>query len=237
VLWAAALLIVLVAADIGARGGGGGGGGRGGGGGFARGGVAAGGSFGQGRAAGRVPRGAYRRQGPAASGTFEGRSSRRYEGAYAGDESGPGGGPQFDREAVAQQQRARFGRLGPAEGPRDGAAAEERRDAMAERQQERQERRDEARQEWQSYDQARREDWQDYAEDHADDRVYGGGYYAYDTAVAAAGAVPPGWTLSCTPAVVVVGATTYYQCGTAWYIRAYGGGEVIYTMVNPPAGY
>jgi hypothetical protein len=235
-------LVVLAAADIAARGSGRGGGARAGGGGFSRGGAAAGGSFGQGRAAaGRVPRGAYRRQGPAASGTFEGRSSRGYEGAYAGGEVGPGGSaPQFDREAVAQQQRERFGRLGPAEGPREGAAAGARQDAMAERQEERQERRDEARQEWQSYDQSRREAWQDYADDHDDDRVYGyhgGGYYAYGTAVAAAGAIPPDWTLACTPAVVVVGATTYYRCGTAWYVRAYSGGEIIYTMVNPPAGY
>jgi hypothetical protein len=178
-----------------------------------------------------VPRGAYRRQGPAASGTFEGRSSRGYQGAWAGGEVGPGGGvPQFDREAVAEQQRERLGRLGP--------PAEARQDAAAERQEERQARRDEAREDWQSYDQGRREAWEDYVDEHDDDRVYddyGGGYYAYGPAVAVA--VPADWTLPCTPAVVVVGATTYYQCGSAWYVRAYSGGEVIYTMVNPPAGY
>jgi len=54
---------------------------------------------------------------------------------------------------------------------------------------------------------------------------------------AAAVAALPNWTLPCTPTTVVVGSTTYYQCGSAWYIRAYSGGDVAYTMVNPPAGY
>ena len=46
---------------------------------------------------------------------------------------------------------------------------------------------------------------------------------------------PPNWTLDCDPATVVVGGTTYYQCGSAWYVRVYRGGEIAYTMVNPPA--
>jgi len=53
----------------------------------------------------------------------------------------------------------------------------------------------------------------------------------------AAAAAPPYWTLPCTPATVVVGGTTYYQCNGAWYIRVYSGGDVAYTMTNPPAGY
>jgi hypothetical protein len=38
------------------------------------------------------------------------------------------------------------------------------------------------------------------------------------------------------PTTVVVGGTTYYQCGTAWYVRSYSGGDVSYVIVNPPAG-
>ena len=40
-----------------------------------------------------------------------------------------------------------------------------------------------------------------------------------------------------TPTPVVVGATTYYQCGATWYVQAYSGGDVAYTIVNPPPGY
>jgi hypothetical protein len=69
--------------------------------------------------------------------------------------------------------------------------------------------------------------------------IYGG--YAGAAAgaaigAAAAAAYPPGWTLACTPTVVTVGSTTYYPCGSAWYSRAYRGGEVAYIMSNPPPG-
>jgi hypothetical protein len=43
-------------------------------------------------------------------------------------------------------------------------------------------------------------------------------------------------SLSCTPTTVVVGSTTYYQCGSTWYNRAYSGGQVTYIVVNAPAG-
>jgi len=48
---------------------------------------------------------------------------------------------------------------------------------------------------------------------------------------------PPSWTLDCEPNVIILGSTTYYQCGSAWYVRVYRGGDVAYTMVNPPPGY
>jgi hypothetical protein len=48
---------------------------------------------------------------------------------------------------------------------------------------------------------------------------------------------PPWWTLDCTPTVIDLGDTTYYQCGSAWYVRVYSNGEVAYVMVNPPPGY
>jgi hypothetical protein len=57
-------------------------------------------------------------------------------------------------------------------------------------------------------------------------------------AAARAAAAQPYYSLPCAaPATVVVGSTTYYQCGSTWYIRAYSGGDVAYTIVNPPAGY
>ena len=36
---------------------------------------------------------------------------------------------------------------------------------------------------------------------------------------------------------VTVAGSTYYQCGSAWYVRAYSGGEISSVMVNPPVGY
>jgi hypothetical protein len=124
---------------------------------------------------------------------------------------------------------------------------EERRQQYQQNAEERQEHRDAAWEERQQNAANRREDWQDYADGHYDE--YGDGYdypaaaaavatgVAVGAAVGAAAAAPPYWTLSCTPTTVVIGGTTYYQCGSAWYVRVYSGGEVAYTMVNPPAGY
>jgi hypothetical protein len=60
---------------------------------------------------------------------------------------------------------------------------------------------------------------------------------AVGAAAGAPAAYPPGWTLACTPTAVTVAWTTYYQCGSAWYMRAYRNGEVAYLMSNPPPGY
>ena len=99
------LLVVAVAIGIAAARG------RGGGarGGLNRAGPAAGGSFGQGRRAAGPAGGGFDRRGPAAGGTF-------------GDDSGRGvgdvgaGAERVDRDAVAQQRREQFGRLGPPDG-------------------------------------------------------------------------------------------------------------------------
>jgi len=186
--------------------------------------MAAGGSFGQGRPAGGAGRGGFSAQGAAASGSIGGGQP---SGGLGG--GGTAGGGQVDREALAQRQNERFGRLGPPD---------------AGRQEQRQEQRAAAREDHQAYATNRREDWQDYADDHYDEHGYYPGTAAAVAAGAAVGAAagaavatPPYWTLSCTPTTVVVGGTTYYQCGSAWYIRAYSGGEVSYSMVNPPAGY
>ncbi|TMA92308.1 MAG: DUF2092 domain-containing protein [Deltaproteobacteria bacterium] len=206
-VWVTAL-VIAVAGDVAARGGGRGGGGRGG---YSRGGAAAAGSFGQGRATSGTQRGGYYgTQGPAASGTFAGRSS--------------GGNRQDTRHEGMEQRREQY----------------------QQNAQQRQQQRNDAREDWQNYGTNRREDWQDYADDHYDDH-YDGGEYPYGAAVVAGAAVgaavgtavatPPYWTLDCIPNTVVVGGTTYYQCGSAWYVRAYSGGDVAYTMVNPPTGY
>jgi hypothetical protein len=35
----------------------------------------------------------------------------------------------------------------------------------------------------------------------------------------------------------MVGPTTYYQCGSIWYVQVYSGGDVAYVIANPPVGY
>jgi hypothetical protein len=219
ILWAGGIVVAVAVTVAAGRGGGGiGAGGRtGGGGGYNRGGVAAGGSFGQGRVAG----GGFSARGPAASGSFAGRQPSA--GTAAGGSLG--GRQQADSEALAQGQSERFGRLGP---PAGGVDVQRRAQGDAHQQ----------------YAGSRREDWQDYANDHSDEHD---DYPGTATAVAVGAAVgaavgvaataPAYWTLSCMPTTVVVGGTTYYQCGSAWYVRVYSGGDVAYTMVNPPAGY
>jgi hypothetical protein len=206
----AAALLIAAAGDVVARGGGARGGGARGGGGFSRGGGAAGGgSFGQRpQAAGGWQRGGYQRNGPAASGTFAGRSDD-------------------DRRAEVEARQA----------ARD-EALEQRREEYRQRAEARQAQVDDAREAWQG-NEARGEEWQDYAEDHDDDWDYGDVDHPYAAAVVAGAAVaaPPYWTLACVPETLVIGGTTYYRCGSAWYVRVYSGGEVAYTMVNPPAGY
>jgi hypothetical protein len=124
----------------------------------------------------------------------------------------------------------------------------ERREA---RQDAREIRRDERQTQGEERREQARENWQEYADDHYDDPYYGSGYYQDDdyelagtaaavaagAAIGAAAVTPPYWTLSCMPTEVVAGTTTYYRCGTTWYIQVYSGDEIAYTIVNPPAGY
>jgi len=174
---------------------------------------------GGGRGGGFARGGGFSRGGVAAGGSFGHRSAGG--GTYG--RPGPAASGTFAGRSS--------GRLGDRHGGGDGEGAM-RPDAgdREARRDERQERRQEA-----------REDWQDYADDHYDDHYYGE-YYPHGAAVvagvaAAAAARPPYWTLDCVPTVVVVSGTTYYRCDSGWYVRVYSGGEIAYTMVNPPAGY
>ena len=45
------------------------------------------------------------------------------------------------------------------------------------------------------------------------------------------------WTRSCDDAsVVTVDSYTYYECDGTWFSRTYYGGDVIYTVTDPPPG-
>jgi hypothetical protein len=43
-------------------------------------------------------------------------------------------------------------------------------------------------------------------------------------------------SLPCDPTVSVVSGVTYYQCGTTWYVQAYGATGPIFMPTAPPAG-
>jgi hypothetical protein len=46
------------------------------------------------------------------------------------------------------------------------------------------------------------------------------------------------WGQSCTTTTIVVsGNYTYYKCENAWFSRTYYSGELVYTVVDAPAGY
>jgi len=92
----------------------------------------------------------------------------------------------------------------------------------------RQERRDEV-----------REDRQDYLDDEWDDHhdhYYGGVGVVTGVAVGAAASSNYVTSAPCSTTEVVNGST-YYHCGSTWYSRGYEGGEVVYIIVSPPAGY
>ncbi len=44
-------------------------------------------------------------------------------------------------------------------------------------------------------------------------------------------------SLACSSTTVVAGGVTYYNCGSTWYQRSYGGGSVTYVVVTAPSGY
>jgi hypothetical protein len=76
----------------------------------------------------------------------------------------------------------------------------------------------------------RRDDRRDYYDDRRDDRrqfARGARYSAV------------WWTSnSCRQTVVVVqDGYSYYQCNGEWFGRSYYGGEVTYTVIDPPQGY
>lgn len=82
-----------------------------------------------------------------------------------------------------------------------------------------------------------REDRQDFVEDEWDDHYYRG--YGYGSAVVVGAAVGATYvaTLPCSTTVVIVGGTSYYQCGSTWYSRGSQGGSVVYVVTSAPAGY
>ncbi len=43
--------------------------------------------------------------------------------------------------------------------------------------------------------------------------------------------------LPCSPILVTMNGTSFYQCGTTWYNRTYVSGNLSYVVVDPPPGY
>jgi hypothetical protein len=78
--------------------------------------------------------------------------------------------------------------------------------------------------------QERRENRRDYYDDRRDDRRQFARGVRYSSVW---------WTSnSCRQTVIVVqDGYSYYQCNGAWFGRTYYGGEVTYTVIDPPQGY
>ena len=89
------------------------------------------------------------------------------------------------------------------------------------------------------------DDWDsDWDDDDLGEALVAGAVIAGTAAVVGAAVSTPSYTtynyyntLPCTPATVVSGGVTYYQCGATWYNQAYSGGSVTYVTVTPPPGY
>lgn len=129
-----------------------------------------------------------------------------------GDVARPGTG----RERSGERQRA----------AQEGADQSDRDAAREDRQQHREE-----------MQQQRREyvdDVRDEREEFVEDNWYGYGEFYTGLAVGAAMSSAAFYSQSCTPTTVVVGGTSYYQCGSTWYTRAYQGGSVTYVVTDPP---
>ena len=108
----------------------------------------------------------------------------------------------------------------------------------------------ENREDRQNYGSNVREDRQDYRDKARDewieagDNHWGGGWNDWDEhpigtglAVGAAMAVGSAFNSMTCPAPVIINGAYYYNCGGAWYSRAYQGGSVTYIVVNAPPGY
>jgi hypothetical protein len=178
-------------------------------------------------------RGGFSRSGPAAGGSFRG--SRGSYGGHASRPSTRPAGGSFERPSTRPAERPRQPERPSTRPEQRPSTRPEQRPGEGDpgdRQQDRQDWRDDAREDRQDYRDAARYQRAEYAED----------LYTYDEwyedrqswAVGAALTAATFRSLSCTPTTVVVGSTTYYQCGSSWYNRAYQGGQVTYIVVNPP---
>jgi hypothetical protein len=74
----------------------------------------------------------------------------------------------------------------------------------------------------------------DEREEFVEDNMYSYGNYRAGVAVGAAMSATAFRSLSCAPSTLVVGGTTYDQCGSSWYTRGYQGGSVTYIVTSPP---
>src|SRR5204862_8249520 len=108
---------------------------------------------------------------------------------------------RVEREVVAQERRQQFGRLGPPDGGNR-----------------------------QDYHDNRHDYYDGHDDEHVDHPLAAAVVVgaAVGAAAGAAANVPEYWTAPCEPVTVVVSGTTYYQCSSAWYVRAYSGGDVTY---------
>jgi hypothetical protein len=242
------LVIIFLAGEIEARRGGGGGG-RGGGGhsrggggskSYSRSSPAKSGSLGRGSSYSRTSSSkSYSRKSPAKSGSLGGYSSSRKTTTSRSEIKSKG-----ETKKIGERQTSRQTATKDLQSQRTKSAED--------LQKNRQEWKDANREDWQDYGKNRQEDRQDFARDYGehndwDDWHDGGEWHGGEAweFVGTAAAISIGTALtvnainsmSCAMSSVYVGGVSYYSCGGYWYNRGYQNGNVVYVVVNPPAGY
>jgi hypothetical protein len=174
----------------------------------------------------------FSRSGPAAHGGFSGGASQRTASRQVGMSERAGQRSDLRQQRTTDRSDVRTNRQ----------------DQITDRQGQRQEYGSQRQENRQDYRSEAREDWQDAANDNWDNRYYRypAGAAVATGAVVAAGAYAVGaaannvtyvTTLPCSPTTAYLDGVTYYRCGSAWYTRAYSGGNVSYLVANPPPGY
>ena len=159
------------------------------------------------------------RQGPARSGSFQ--SSRDRGGARGDERPAADRSPRADRPERREPKSDRRDerRLNDAGRDRDQGLDDRRRGDS-----------DEDRRDVPDRVEERRGDRRDYYDDRRDDRRRYARGARYSTVW---------WSSnSCRQTVIVVqDGYSYYQCNGEWFGRSYYGGEVVYTVIDAPAGY
>lgn len=179
-----------------------------------------------GAGAGR-PRPQVSREGPAREGSFSRDRSPRYERNQEG--------PRGDRRAPLQER--------PRTDPRMEQGREQRREQIQDRRDYSRDRRGD-REPGGYYEDDRRARPDEERLERRDDRRQDlreerHEFYADRRAFVRGATYTAAWydSQSCPDRVVIVDGYSYYECNDSWFGRSYYGGEVIYTVTDPPSGY
>lgn len=180
--------------------------------------------------------GGFSRGGPASGGSF--RHTRPSTGSRPSTrppERPSAGGGGFDRRPTGpstQPVRPGPGTERPGAGNQRPGEGGDRQDNRQDMRQDRQDHRQDSADDRREYRQGQYDEYHDYWHDR--DEFYEDRWkYAVGMSLTRRSFE----SLQCSSTTQVVGGVTYYNCGSTWYQRSYGGGSVTYVVVNAPPGY